>query len=54
MAATGVLSVPFYPNVPGRESFRGEAYHTGLWPKTEVANPYRSKIDTVSWLFWSV
>ena len=36
VAATGVLSVPFYPDVPGRESFRGESYHTGLWPKTPV------------------
>ena len=36
VAATGVLSAPFYPNVPGRESFRGESYHTGLWPKTAV------------------
>ncbi len=34
--AIGVLSVPIYPDVPGRESFRGEAYHTGLWPKTPV------------------
>jgi cation diffusion facilitator CzcD-associated flavoprotein CzcO len=36
VAATGVLSVPTYPDVPGRESFRGEAYHTGLWPKAPV------------------
>jgi cation diffusion facilitator CzcD-associated flavoprotein CzcO len=36
VAATGVLSVPFYPSVPGRELFRGESYHTGLWPKTPV------------------
>ncbi|MGH3250999.1 MAG: flavin-containing monooxygenase [Trebonia sp.] len=36
VAATGVLSVPVYPDVPGRESFRGEAHHTGLWPKTPV------------------
>jgi cation diffusion facilitator CzcD-associated flavoprotein CzcO len=36
VAATGVLSAPFYPSVPGRESFRGESYHTGLWPKTAV------------------
>ena len=36
VAATGVLSVPFYPAIPGRYSFRGEAYHTGLWPKTPV------------------
>jgi cation diffusion facilitator CzcD-associated flavoprotein CzcO len=36
VAATGVLSVPFLPDIPGRDSFRGEAYHTGLWPKTPV------------------
>ena len=32
VAATGVLSVPYFPDVPGREDFRGESYHTGLWP----------------------
>ncbi len=32
IAATGVLSVPYFPDVPGREDFRGESYHTGLWP----------------------
>lgn len=36
VAATGVLSVPYFPEVPGRESFRGEQYHTGLWPATPV------------------
>jgi len=36
VAATGVLSVPFHPDIPGRDSFRGEAYHTGLWPKAPV------------------
>ncbi len=36
IAATGVLSVPFFPDVPGREDFRGEQYHTGLWPATPV------------------
>ena len=36
VAATGVLSVPFYPDVPGREDFRGDSYHTGLWPATPV------------------
>ena len=36
VAATGVLSVPFYPNVAGREDFAGESYHTGLWPATPV------------------
>jgi cation diffusion facilitator CzcD-associated flavoprotein CzcO len=36
IAATGVLSVPHFPDVPGREAFRGEQYHTGLWPGTPV------------------
>ena len=36
IAATGVLSVPYFPEVPGREDFRGESHHTGLWPSTPV------------------
>jgi cation diffusion facilitator CzcD-associated flavoprotein CzcO len=36
VAATGVLSVPHYPDVPGREQFRGAAFHTGRWPATPV------------------
>ena len=36
VAATGVLSVPFFPDVPGRDDFRGETYHTGLWPASPV------------------
>jgi cation diffusion facilitator CzcD-associated flavoprotein CzcO len=36
IAATGVLSIPYTPDVPGRESYRGETYHTGLWPSTPV------------------
>jgi cation diffusion facilitator CzcD-associated flavoprotein CzcO len=36
VAATGVLSVPFLPAVPGRDSFAGESYHTGLWPHRPV------------------
>ena len=36
VAATGVLSVPYYPDVPGRQDFRGEAYHTGRWPLSPV------------------
>ena len=37
VGATGVLSAPFYPNVPGRESFRGESYHHTLM--TPFFNP---------------
>jgi cation diffusion facilitator CzcD-associated flavoprotein CzcO len=36
IAATGVLSVPFFPDVPGRDDFRGEQHHTGLWPAAPV------------------
>jgi cation diffusion facilitator CzcD-associated flavoprotein CzcO len=36
VAATGVLSVPYFPDVPGRDDFRGESYHTGQWPETPV------------------
>ena len=36
VAALGILSLPVYPEVPGRTDFRGEAYHTGLWPKEPV------------------
>ena len=36
VAATGILSVPFFPGVPGREDFGGEQHHTGLWPSTPV------------------
>jgi cation diffusion facilitator CzcD-associated flavoprotein CzcO len=36
VAATGVLSVPHFPDVPGRDAFRGEQYHTGLWPASPV------------------
>jgi len=36
VAATGVLSIPYYPDVPGREAFAGEQYHTARWPQTPV------------------
>ena len=36
VAATGVLSVPYFPDVPGREDFTGESVHTGLWPTEGV------------------
>src|SRR5690606_2639945 len=36
VAATGVLSVPYVPDVPGHDDFRGVAHHTGRWPKGPV------------------
>ncbi|MFN0089881.1 MAG: flavin-containing monooxygenase [Acidimicrobiales bacterium] len=37
VAATGLLSAPYFPGIPGRDSFRGESHHTGLWPKAPVS-----------------
>jgi len=34
--AIGILSAPTWPRIPGVESFRGPAYHTGRWPHTPV------------------
>jgi cyclohexanone monooxygenase len=34
--ATGCLSVPKGPEVPGIESFSGDTYHTGRWPHEGV------------------
>ncbi|MBV9378171.1 MAG: NAD(P)/FAD-dependent oxidoreductase, partial [Alphaproteobacteria bacterium] len=34
--ATGNLSTPRTPNYPGLESFKGQWYHTGLWPHEGV------------------
>ncbi|HEU0216481.1 MAG TPA: NAD(P)/FAD-dependent oxidoreductase [Stellaceae bacterium] len=34
--AVGILSAHTLPNIPGRDSFRGPAYHPARWPKTAV------------------
>src|SRR6478735_8247926 len=34
--ATGNLSTPRKPNIAGLDSFKGNWYHTGLWPHEEV------------------
>ncbi|HEY8527276.1 MAG TPA: NAD(P)/FAD-dependent oxidoreductase [Acidimicrobiales bacterium] len=36
VSATGVLSVPYIPDIPGRDRFRGEQHHTGRWPAEPV------------------
>ncbi|WOX13675.1 NAD(P)/FAD-dependent oxidoreductase [Streptomyces sp. N50] len=36
VAATGNLSVPFIPNIPGRDDFRGAQHHTARWPKEPI------------------
>jgi cyclohexanone monooxygenase len=48
--ATGCLSVPRIPDIPGRELFAGEMYHTGLWPHegVEVAGKRVGVIGTGS------
>jgi cation diffusion facilitator CzcD-associated flavoprotein CzcO len=37
ITAIGPLSAPTMPAIPGVETFRGEAYHTGLWPHEPVS-----------------
>ena len=34
--ATGVLSAANRPEIPGRDTFAGESYHTGEWPHERV------------------
>jgi cyclohexanone monooxygenase len=34
--ATGNLSTPRKPNIPGIDSYKGKTYHTGLWPHEGV------------------
>jgi len=36
VTATGVLSVPYLPDVPGLDDFRGIQHHTGRWPAEPV------------------
>ncbi|SJZ31148.1 Predicted flavoprotein CzcO associated with the cation diffusion facilitator CzcD [Enhydrobacter aerosaccus] len=36
ITAIGPLSAPTMPNIPGANDFKGECYHTGLWPQHEV------------------
>jgi cation diffusion facilitator CzcD-associated flavoprotein CzcO len=36
IASTGVLSIPYLPDVPGRDEFAGISHHTGQWPAEEV------------------
>jgi cation diffusion facilitator CzcD-associated flavoprotein CzcO len=36
VSATGVLSIPYLPEVPGRETFGGVQHHTGRWPAEPV------------------
>jgi cation diffusion facilitator CzcD-associated flavoprotein CzcO len=37
ITAIGPLSAPTMPTIPGVGDFRGEAYHTGLWPHEPVS-----------------
>jgi cyclohexanone monooxygenase len=35
ISATGPLSAPIMPNIPDREAYEGEFYHTALWPEQQ-------------------
>ena len=36
VGAVGVLSADYTPDIPGIETFKGNSYHTGRWPKDPV------------------
>ncbi|MFE5699328.1 flavin-containing monooxygenase [Rhodococcus koreensis] len=36
IAATGVLSAPNFPKIPGLENYKGEWHHTARWPHHDV------------------
>jgi cation diffusion facilitator CzcD-associated flavoprotein CzcO len=36
VAAVGILSAHYMPDIPGVDSFQGESYHTGRWPQEPV------------------
>ncbi len=36
IAAVGLLSAHYVPNIAGIDSFKGESYHTSRWPKENV------------------
>jgi len=36
VTAVGPLSAPTMPNIPGTDTYKGESYHTGLWPHHKV------------------
>ncbi|WP_128375183.1 flavin-containing monooxygenase [Streptomyces cavernae] len=36
VATVGMLSAPIYPDVPGLDSFEGQAHHTSRWPHEGV------------------
>jgi hypothetical protein len=51
ISAVGCLSAASLPDIPGRDRFEGEAYHTSEWPKHPVSfagkarRPNRHRID---------
>jgi cation diffusion facilitator CzcD-associated flavoprotein CzcO len=40
IAATGFLHTPVYPDIPGRETFKGPAFHSARW---DHSLPYKGK-----------
>ena len=37
ITALGPLSVPVMPDIPGTDDFKGQSFHTGLWPHEPVS-----------------
>lgn len=37
IAAVGILSATYLPNIPGIDSFKGQSFHTSRWPHEQVS-----------------
>lgn len=35
ISSAGPITAPIWPDIPGRETFKGELYHSALWPQDE-------------------
>jgi cation diffusion facilitator CzcD-associated flavoprotein CzcO len=47
ITATGILSAPIYPRLPGIERFEGESYHTALWPRDKKVTFEGKKVAVI-------
>jgi cation diffusion facilitator CzcD-associated flavoprotein CzcO len=47
ITATGILSAPIYPRLPGIERFKGESYHTALWPRDKKVTFEGKKVAVI-------
>ena len=47
ITAVGCLSAAQLPDIPGRDDFKGERYHTGQWPRNKKVNFTGKKVGII-------